>query len=349
MRGKSLLIPIILVLIILPLTGFECSLIKQKPKDGGVFKSIDEAENWEQKVFVSQEKKKTITISEVGVSYLIFDPLDSNTIYLGTTGNGIYKTTNASDQWAPTTLTTGGFAAIDVDSKNPLIIFSASANNIYKSNDGGEYWENKYIETTGATINSLKIDWFDDSKIYAATSQGAFLKSIDYGNNWEVITWIGDNIKKIHINPDDSRAMYLVTTSKLFRTTDGGDVWEDLTENLAEYTGANIINWFDFYQVNPNHIYLATNHGVLHSSDGGSSWEVIKTLLPANTPISTIAINPENQKVFYFTVGRIIHKTTDGGETWKTIENFPSSRSINYLLIDPNDPKIIYAGTPPLE
>ena len=100
---------------------------------------------------------------------------------------------------------------------------------------------------------------------------------------------------------------------------------------------------------NSNELYLVTTEGIFNSQDGGSQWNYVTTLIargaPENSAMTTFAVRPDAAGTLLFTVGRIIHKTVDGGITWETIETFPSGRKITSLLVDTADPNTVFAGT----
>jgi hypothetical protein len=336
------ILSIIFVLLILP----GCISIKTKQgSDGGIFKSSDFGEIWQQKVYVSKIKKQTITISDVSVSNLLFNPNDSNVIYLSTTSNGIYKTLDGGETWKQTGLKTGNSASIAFDQKNPEILYTVSGGKILKSVDGGDNWQNIYIETrAGQSISSIAADFYNTNKIYASVSDGTILRSTDYGNTWSVLTRIGDYINQIYIYPSDSRIIFLVTRKKgIFKSLDDGENWTQINTSLSKFKGGLNINWFLFYKKDPTKIYLATGYGLLKSSDGGATWGEIKTLLPSGTPIQSVAVDPNDENKILFAIDNKIHKSLNSGSEW-SVKVIPTSRKIVLLLADPENSETIYAG-----
>ena len=85
---------------------------------------------------------------------------------------------------------------------------------------------------------------------------------------------------------------------------------------------------------NYSHFLLATDYGLLMSQDGGLSYNPINTLVPSGNSIEIFTVNPDNLNEIYFAVSNIIHKSIDGGNSWKTIETLGSRRSVSYILID---------------
>ncbi len=314
-------------------------------KDGGVFKSMDFGEHWAQKVFVRQEPKKTVTISDVSVAQMIFSPRDPEEIMLLTTNAGIYKTTDGGETWAATKLVPGYYAAFVYDPVDPALFYAAAGNTILKSADSGETWGVIYTETSGQAIAALVVDKFDPKRIFAATSNGVILQSLNYGTDWTVLSSVNDTVKSLKANPSDSRIMYLVAaTNGIMRTTDGGVTWKPLEKLSA--VGASQIYQLTFSQRFPSTLFVGSNYGFIKSTDGGDTWVPIKTLIQYGTiPITTVGVDTFDLNVLYFTVNHLLHKTEDGGLTWRTIESVPTSRPVVQLANHPTKPGILYFGT----
>lgn len=342
---------IIVLLFVFVLTGAGCiSISSTKSVDGGVFRSDDSAETWTQKVFVRQEKKNTVAINNVNVMTILFHPDDEDTIYLGTEGNGIWRTKNRGEQWEAFGITSGNYSTISIDPQSPEIVYTATGSSIIKTTDDGENWETIYLEPRNQPVVSVNLDNYDPSRLIAATQDGQIIESIDYGETWTTLdstSPLKTMIKRLYVNPSDTRVVYAVSLSDgIFKSTDKGSNWALITEDFSDYPGANTINWFTYTDNDPNILYVATNYGILKSPDAGATWQPITTLFPfGSVPITTIDVNPDNHDEMYFTIGKVIHKTIDASTTWKTIETFPSGRLITHILVDRETPETIYLGT----
>ena len=336
-----------IVLIVLLTTGCSIRFSNNRVRDGGIFRSTDYAEHWEQKVFVRQEKKQTITISDVDVANIFPSPFSPDEFILATFAHGLYGTTNGGDSWQQTTINAGNYQAFSFDPANPSILYTASGRNIMKSADSGGSWDIIYTDTRGEGIVALVVDPYDSSKLYAGTTGGTILKSVNYGNDWSVKHTINDPVRTIFFRADDSRIVYVVTTNKgLERSPDGGETWMSLLKNVATFPGAGVVYQGAYSKNLPMAFYAATNYGLIKSPDGGETWQAIKTLLPANSvPVRTVGVDPANVQILYFTVNNLLHKSEDGGTTWRTIETIPSGRLIVRMLVHPTRPGTVFLGT----
>lgn len=341
---------LVFILAILPLLGLSCINIKKtKTTDGGIFKSEDAAETWQQKVFVSQEKKETIAVNNETITKIVFHPQDRKIIYLGTRDNGLYRSADAGEKWTAFK-PAGNYPGFSIDPTTPQIIYVSQGAKIDKTVDEGKTWENIYIEPNGKEIVSVNVDYYNPAQIWALSSAGDLLFSQDWGERWTVFYRLGVPTNNLVLNPQDTRVMYATAAKKgIWKSIDGGKQWSDILSVFAtskEKKGMYDLRYFTLVESDPNIIYIVTKNGIYRSFDAGANWEPLKTLQPAaSVDINALAVNYENLEEIYFSIGKVIHKTINDGETWKTIETFPSSRTINQLVINPEDPKIIWAGT----
>lgn len=336
---------IILTVILMGANG--CTIKKSNSTtDGGFFASTDFGENWKQRVYVSQDKKATRTIAGVGTIKMLFDPVDHNTIYLLTQGNGVYVTSNLGAQWAQTSLSSGTYTDITIDYRNPKVVYTTQGTQILKSVDGAKTWHNIYVETRpGQKIIGVQVNPAQSNIVYAATTTG-FIRSTDYGTTWKLLDWSDKPpIQQLVATEPRPGTLYALTTNGIYKSIDGADTWEIITDPLKEYKGALKILWMTIDPKNDT-IILGTSYGIFRSSDGGSVWNEIPTLYDfSKVPIVTVVDHPNNGNHIIFAVQNVLLKTDDGGVTWKTLKTVPTSRTINFLLNDPDTPDTIYLGT----
>jgi photosystem II stability/assembly factor-like uncharacterized protein len=360
--------------IVLLLTGASCSGCGTK-KDGGIYRSEDQGENWTQKSFIQQIKRKTYTMGSYTILALKFDPKDANIVYVGTKGQGILLSKNGGENWETTAQKTGNIYSLDIDTLDTNIIYATNDYSILKSTDQGATWETVHTESKKQNFSNIIIDTFDHNKIYAASLSGIVYKSWDQGNNWEIKLQLEDDkIKNIFMRPD-TRVLYALTDrGDILKTITGGELegiiitepetkakkqentvnkaWTSIfTEEHKEKwpTAKSAANFFIFKEY-PNIMYMTTQHGLMKSSDEGKTWTEVSTLIPLedndNKKIDNLLLDPQNSSNMYFTITNSskIYISSDAGNNWHIIENFPSTRYISKLIIDPQTPQVLYAG-----
>ncbi len=335
---------LIFVLIICSFFLTGCVVIKSKRTEGGVFKSFDKGETWEQKNFVSKVKKKIVTIGNANIANINLSPQDSNLIYLGTKENGLYSCFDGGEKWISALSIKGKIESAAFDPQSSAIAYASTGSKIFKTTNQGDDWEQIYLDANKQTIICLTVDQADSSNVYAGLKDGRLLRSVDYGKTWLVLNDFKNEIKQILINKNNTNIIYVATNSKgFYRTSDKGASWQDLTED-SEFSGIKkfIIAVFDSTQEDA--LIIATKYGLLKTNDGGKSWYDIKLLtLPGKADILALTINPSNANEIYYSTKEALFKTVDGGKTWKTISS-PSSRTPVYLAIDYANPDILYMG-----
>ncbi|MFA5995444.1 MAG: hypothetical protein WCW27_05580 [Patescibacteria group bacterium] len=355
-RLGILLFPIMLV-------GLSCN----EAKDGGVYRSIDGGQSWEQKTFMSQQGKNIVSISDVEVLTLVAHPTDSNRVYLGSKGLGMYVTYNNGEQWNYTPIKQGNILAIGIDSINPANMFVAQDNVVLRSTDAGETWQQSYVEVNKKLVYSVLVDSYDNSRIYAATSGGEILKSVDYGITWDIHYNGRSSITKLLMSKQDTRIIYVLDSKgELVQTTNGGEFdsalidsadyinsgWHKLLdekyEDMFSHNAMNAANITLDPQDN-SIVYISTKRGLMKGENNGQNWSDVINIFGVNdknnSNIKNLTIAADANHTIYYTLNKVIYKSSDQGNNWQTLETFPSARILSALIIDQTNANIVYIGT----
>ncbi len=159
-----------------------------------------------------------------------------------------------------------------------------------------DHWEKSKDITsgltgTGAWVTPYLIDPNDHKTLYVGY-QDVF-KSVDQGDNWtKLSSWDGKSLHSLAVAHSDSKYIYAATYSILYRTTDGGKTWKDITNNLPVNDAG--ITYITVKNDDPNTVWVTmggyNNLGVFETRNGGTSWENISTGLP-EIPINCITQN----------------------------------------------------------
>ncbi len=283
--------------------------------NGGVWRSTDYGSNW----VPLFDHEPTGSIGAIAVA--LSDP---NVIYVGTgagiirpdlsVGDGVYKSTDAGKTWTHLGLReTQMIAMIDVDPKDPNRFFVAALGHpygpnpergIFRSTDGGKTFQNVLNKGETVSANDVRIDPSDPNTVYAALweQQQSFIEGGAFAGN-------GGGI---------------------FKSTDGGTTWNQLTNGLPAVSQANL----GIAHSNPKILYAtvaaAAGGGGGRGGAGGGG------------------------------VG--LYKTTDGGASWHLAVNDPAAPAgaggrgadnrpmgrigggdLPTIYIDPKDPNVVYS------
>lgn len=338
-------------LITLATLGQSCSVSigNSTPKDGGIYRTDDQAQAWRQKTFIRTEKKRRIGLDDATVNFLMIDPHNPDRLYAGLRGLGIWTTSNRGEQWSSTGVKTGSYHCLDFDPKNDQILYVATTGQIQKTTDQGKTWKIVYTEPQAKqTIDCLAVDPSRDNIIWTVTSGGKVVRSTDFGANWTLVNTVKtlSGIVRMEVEAASHDLIIFTGRQGIHRLDPSGAQETDLSAALSFYKGGKIINDVEIVNRTDGELwYLATAFGILTSSDGGASWREISTLLnPNSTAVANISVNPKNIAEIYLTTNRRLHRTTDAGASW-AVTTLPTTRQPVWLTIDGATPERLYFGT----
>jgi len=308
--------------------------------NGGVWKSTDYGRTWSP-IFDGED---TQSIGAIAVA-----PSDSNIIYVASgeglhrpdlsVGDGIYRSTDAGQTWMHLGLREGQqIPALAIDPTNPNRLFAAvlghpygpnAERGIYRSEDGGQTWTKVLFKDENTGGSDVVIDPKNPQVVYASL--------------WND-----------RLGPWEDGNSYPGTTGGLFKSTDGGTTWKQLTNGLPG----------DLVQINvaiaasdPQRLYAtlstkeeggyATNKGlgVYRSDDAGMNWRKITddprpAMKIGGGDLPVPVVDPQNPDVVYST-SIVTCRSTDGGKTWISLRGAPGGDDYQNLWINPRDPRIL--------
>jgi photosystem II stability/assembly factor-like uncharacterized protein len=333
--------------------------------NGGVWRSTDFGSTW----VPLFDEQSTGSIGAIAVA-----PSDPNVIYVGSgagiirpdlaTGDGMYKSIDAGKTWTHLGLRDSQMIAnIDVDPKNPNRLFVAALGHpygpnkergIYRSTDGGVNFERVLYKDEYISGNDVRIDPSNPSVVYAALwqQQQGFYENGQFGG----------------------------TDGGLYKSTDGGITWKQMTSGLPPIIQANLA----IAPSNPKIIYSTIAVGTAPGSvvanppagrggrggagspirlykttDGGDHWflatedpRITETGSQRHPPdtrplgrigggdLPTITVDPKNEKVVY-SCSTVFWRTEDGGLTWSAVRGAPGGDDYQKSWVNPNFTDII--------
>src|SRR3989338_3068369 len=317
-------------------------------EDIGIFKSQDGGVNWEGK----NESEERVPLNAFSILDFVFFPKDPKTIFAGTKGGGLWKTGDGADSWKKVfdkndiLDATAWVHKIAISKSNPdemyLAVFQKNRGRILKSADGGESFVEVYftpLEKFG--VFDVYID--EAGTVFIVTGQGGFFESHEHGKTWKIVRWFKDGLIKLAVNPNNSSIMYVLSPSgNIFKTSDKGKSWLDITPALSEFYRAKINQHFYIHSVSSN-LFLASNYGLLKSINGGTSWNHVNVIIPPEAlPALAVSTDPGNSNTIYVSAASQLYKSMDGGANW-SVANSPSGKKLTMIKIDPKNPEVMYA------
>jgi photosystem II stability/assembly factor-like uncharacterized protein len=217
-----------------------------------------------------------------------------STFYMGSTGGGVWKTTDSGRSWINISdgfFETGSIGAIEVSESNPDVIYVGTGSaalrsnvivgrGVYKSTDAGRTWSFAGLRETGQ-IGSVRIHPRDSNTVYVAAvgqpfgpnpERGVF-RTRDGGKSWQKVLFINDRTGAVSLamNPSNPNEIYAgawraerkpwtiisggpATQTGLYKTTDGGDHWTKLSRGLPSSLIGKID--VDVARSNPRRVFV---------------------------------------------------------------------------------------------
>ncbi len=225
---------------------------------------------------------------------------------------------------------------------------------LFRSRDGGASWQElpalRDVPGTEhwtfpapphvAHTKMLAFDPRDPKRFFAAVEQGALLKTEDGGESWRELDSYSRtedrayrDVHQLLIVPSHPERMFMTTGIGLYRSEDGGERWERLTD------AAFRLAYPDHIALSPDESTLfmsgAADHpgawrksrdagtAILRSRDGGRSWELLSRGIPASAPCSieamSLAAYPGGFSLFLGNTDGEVYASEDGGDSWTRI------------------------------
>ena len=311
-------------------------------------------------------------------SVVLGHPTDTNVFYHGASG-GLWKTPDAGQTWIPVgdgQFGTSSVGAMEISLSNPDIMYVGMGepqmrNNVswgdgvYKSVDGGETWTHLGLEETHH-IAQIRIHPTDPNIVYVAAYGHAFgpnpergvYRTTDGGKNWEKVLFKSETAGAIDLvmnptNPDELFASIWEFERKawgpktggaesgLWKSTDGGDTWTEITRNEGLPEGRHGRIGVTMSGADGNRVYALidseTRPGLYRSDDLGETWAFVSDyfqIIGRPFYYSHIYANPSNADELWSPNNRIF-SSKDGGETWVVEPGIKDD--FHDVWIDPRD------------
>jgi photosystem II stability/assembly factor-like uncharacterized protein len=308
------------------------------------------------------------------VNAIAIHPTDPNTIYIGVSKGGVWKSTNRGSTWTNLTdfLAAQYVGCLTIDPADPNTIYLGTGEEyyagntlggvgIYRSTDGGNAWTLVGSSVfSGQRINEIIIDPTNRNKWIISTDAGIYITTNGGSTFTRTLSGVASALRMHPTNPNILWAalgyVWGSSTNGVYVSTNGGSTWTRYSA-LPLGTSVGRIE-LDVCRSNPNVIYVAFGqtisagariHSVWETTNGGSSWTQL-TGAPTGSGQSwydlVMRVDPGDPNIAY--VGEVqLYRTTDGGTSWTKINGDGLSNAHvdqHALEFDPTDPSKIFIG-----
>ena len=296
--------------------------------------------------------------------------------YSGQTGGGLWKTIDGGQSWTPVTdgqIHSSSVGAVAVSETNPDIVFIGTGEScirgniqpgdgVYKSTDAGKTWTHVGFENSDA-ISKIRIHPTNPDIVFVAdfgrygvpSEERGLFKSTDGGKTWRKVLFRDNKTGAVDISIDRNnpnvmfaalweayRVEYSMSSggpgSGLFKSTDGGDHWTEITRNQGLPAGVDGKIGVAVSGADSNRVYALVeneNGGLFSSDDAGGTWKLVnaaRIIRQRAFYYTHVFADPKNKDIVY---------AQDTGTLWshdggKTMVSFAGGDSHD-LWVDPDD------------
>lgn len=284
------------------------------------------------------------SVSAMGV---VGDPL---TYYMGVTGGGLWKTSDAGQRWeniSDGVFETGSVGAVTVSESHPYIVYcgmgehaprgvmTSYGDGVYKSTDAGKTWKKMGMEAT-QHISRIVVHPTNPDIVFVA-AQGALhgpnkergiYKSTDGGKSWKQVLFVNELTGCSELSMDMNYPDIMYAT-----------MWEHQRKPWKVISGG-------------------AGSGVYKSTDGGETWSKIEKGLPEPKGKMAISVSRANSDKVYLLMESDTEKdlsglfvSNNGGKNWNKVsgDNRLTQRAWYYIEVfaDPNNENTVYVLSAP--
>lgn len=311
-------------------------------------------------------------------------PGKANLFYFGATGGGVWKTIDGGRTWNNISdgYFGGSIGSISVAPSDPNVLYVGGGEKtvrgnvsfgtgMYKSEDAGKSWKS-IGHATSRHITRIRIHPNNPEIVFAAVLGDLFkpsqdrgvYKSLDGGTTWKKVLFANEDAGAVDlvIDPTNHRIMYATTWnvrrtpyslssggegSGLWKSTDGGETWKNITENSGLPKGVWGISGVAVAHNNNDKLYAIIeneNGGIYRSDDGGIHWTKVnddRSMRQRAWYYTRIYTDTQDDNTIYV-LNVNYHKSTDGGKTFSSHEAPHGDH--HDLWIAPENPKRMIIG-----
>ncbi|PYS82828.1 MAG: glycoside hydrolase [Acidobacteria bacterium] len=308
-----------------------------------------------------------------------------NLFLIGVNNGGVWRTDDYGRTWTPLfdEQPTGSIGALAVAPSAPDTIYVGSGeglqrpdlstgDGIYKSTDGGKTWEHLGLRD-GQQIGAIIVDPKNPERLFVAVlghpygpnaERGVF-RSTDGGRTFEKVLYKDENTGAIALafDPKNSRTIYATLWaarqgpwenggwqgpgSGLFKSTDGGSTWKQLTKGLPTFEQGLGRIGIAVAPSDPKRLYANVDApqlgGVYRSDDAGESWQRVNDEMRVwgrGSDFAEVRVDPRDPDTVY-SANTSTYRSTDGGHTYHAFKGAPGGDDYHTVWINPENPDII--------
>jgi photosystem II stability/assembly factor-like uncharacterized protein len=308
-----------------------------------------------------------------------------NVFYIGVNNGGVWKSTDYGHTWKSVfdDQPTGSVGCVAIAQSHPSTVYVGSGeglqrpdlsvgDGVYKTTDGGAHWKNMGL-MDGQQIASIAVDPRDENRLFVAVvghpygpnEERGLFRSLDGGKSWQKVLYKDANTGAVSVkfDPTNPKIVYADLwaarqapwengewsgkTSGLYKSTDGGNTWHELTKGLPTPAEGKGRIGFTICRANPKRLFATVdatkNGGIYRSDDGGASWVHWNSearIWGRGDDFAEIEVDPASPDTVYV-ANTSVYKSTDAGKSFDCIKGAPGGDDYHTIFIHPTNPSLI--------
>lgn len=277
------------------------------------------------------------------------DPREPWTIYAGSAGFGVLRSTDFGSSWKLTgAIGDSTVTSLAIDPLTPGTLYAGTqGQGVFRTADAGATWMAVNVGLGDHHVRSLAIDPVDPAVLYAGTDSGLY-RSADAGGLWTAAgpTLAGRPVLALAIDRETPAVLYAAVPEHtaangpgaggVFRSTDGGATFSDIGAGLSIRDARAVA----VAAQSPGTVYAGGAAGLFRRVEADATWAAVHTRLRAVT-IRALVVDPETPSRLYATSSSGVLSSTDAGATWSTLWAVPT---VNALAVDAQVPSTLYVS-----
>ena len=304
-------------------------------------------------------------------------PDQPNVFYIGVNNGGVWKTDDAGRTWFPIfdDQPTGSVGTIAVAPSNPNIVYVGSGEGLqrpdlsvgdgmYKSTDAGRTWTHLGLRDA-QQIAAIVVDPRNPNRLFVAvmghpygpSAERGVYRSTDGGQTFQPVLH-KDNLTgscDLAFDPSNAQTVYAVLwqaqqfpwengaatgpNSGLFKSTDGGTTWKQLTGGLPAFAEGLGRIGIGIAPNDPKRMYALVEArgvgGLYRSDDAGDTWKRVNSenrIYGRGSDFACVRVAPNNHDEVYI-ANTSTYRSMDGGQTWTAIKGAPGGDDYHTCLL----------------
>lgn len=315
--------------------------------------------------------------------------MSQSNIYVGVAGNvgrpdavgavGVFRRSTGDGAWQHV-FDSHETHSVFIHPSDPSLVFAGTTDGVWRSDDHGASFQRARFPDPNTQIWSFLAIDDEPDRMYAGASPVAVYRSDDHGLSWRKLPDpviaercagpFSPRVMRMAQRPGHANEIYAaLEIAGAMRTTDGGETWEDLGQDLVRLSDlphlrSSIVQkethaegMLDGHAIaispaRPDTTMIALRMGLFRTCDGGRTWEDMEIgRFSPTTYGRDVKVSPHDPNTLYCALSVSaashdggVYRSADAGETWERFDKVQVHGTIMSVGVHTSDPDQVYIG-----